>query len=586
MREAKIHAGSHGKVYNRRDLVTAVHSLEEKSTVLLNIIGPSVDLSIVKESSMADMLSKRSSLRSLLWKFEFEADDVEQFKLKQQISSTISDIKKQKRDCASLASLREIGKRDEDHHFNDFTSFVDEHLQVEMAMAMLNLEQLMLVDGEEFAKAQEKIDLHERMARLESSLVLKKQEIHTIRFDFEDEESKPTPLQLENRALKANVKNLEAAKEGLQKLVDNFNVQVETLNNTLSEAMQELELLKANNIDEVLADLRAERFGVANLLRDLESATQHLSHSAVEKKPKRLSAKALKMVKCIQAQTYPSENELPDAFQSFTNKHIRAQDVSSVLHKGAQCLQSLLKLEFGGEGPASGRPGPSKSLKGSLRVARIGGNGRSKAGANTKIEAKNMTAVYSMRQKLAEKNREMAILKEELESQYKQSHGYGELEYTEKRMRTDKSFKQRMVSNTLHSMKNGLMLSRITNRLDQIGTDDPENKEAKALLHNQSKLEAINEKLDEDSELIEKRRQKNLLFALSALERVQLAAESIIGEMPSNEVIEEIFKAREEIKLRLNLGGMNDKLPVISGHGYPHLIPKEKTETKKRQKVN
>ena len=67
------------------------------------------------------------------------------------------------------------------------------------------------------------------MARLESSLVLKKQEIHTIRFDFEDEESKkPTPLQLENRALKANVKNLEAAKEGLQKSVDNFNVQVET----------------------------------------------------------------------------------------------------------------------------------------------------------------------------------------------------------------------------------------------------------------------------------------------------------------------------------------------------------------------
>ena len=232
------------------------------------------------------------------------------------------------------------------------------------------------------------------------------------------------------------------------------------------------------------------------------------------------------------------------------------------------------------------RPGPSKSLKGSLRVARIGGNGRSKAGANTKIEAKNMTAVYSMRQKLAEKNREMAILKEELESQYQQNHGYGELEYTEKRMRTDKSLKQRMVSNTLHSMKNGLMLNRITNRLDQIGTDDPENKEAKALLHNQSKLEATNEKLDEDSELIEKRRQKNLLFALSALERVQLAAENIIGEMPSNEVIEEIFKAREEIKLRLNLGGMNDKLPVISGHGYPHLIPKEKTETKKRQNLN
>ena len=79
----KVHAGSHGKVYSRRDLVKAVHSLEEKSAVLLNIIGPSVDLSIVKGNSVTDMLSKRSNLRSLLWKFEFEADDVEQFKLKQ-----------------------------------------------------------------------------------------------------------------------------------------------------------------------------------------------------------------------------------------------------------------------------------------------------------------------------------------------------------------------------------------------------------------------------------------------------------------------------------------------------------------------
>ena len=56
----KVHAGSHGKVYSRRDLVTAVHSLEEKSTVLLNIIGPSVDLSIVKGNFRADMLSKKA----------------------------------------------------------------------------------------------------------------------------------------------------------------------------------------------------------------------------------------------------------------------------------------------------------------------------------------------------------------------------------------------------------------------------------------------------------------------------------------------------------------------------------------------
>ena len=42
-----------------------------------------------------------------------------------------------------------------------------------------------------------------------------------------------------------------------------------------------------------------------------------------------------------------------------------------------------------------------------------------------------MGVVYQMRHKLAEKNREMALLKEELESQYQQTHGYGELEHTE-----------------------------------------------------------------------------------------------------------------------------------------------------------
>ena len=169
-------------------------------------------------------------------------------------------------------------------------------------------------------------------------------------------------------------------------------------------------------------------------------------------------------------------------------------------------------------------------------------------GANTKIEAKNMGAVYSMRQKLAEKNREMAISQEELESQYQaKSWVHGELEYTEKRMRTDKSFKQRMVSNTLHTMKNGLMSSRPL-QAGSIKSAPMTLKTRKRKLYytiNQ-KLEAINEKLDEDSELLEKRRQKNLvLFALSALERVQLAAESIIGEMPSNGSYRQKFSKQE-----------------------------------------
>ena len=36
--------------------------------------------------------------------------------------------------------------------------------------------------------------------------------------------------------------------------------------------------------------------------------------------------------------------------------------------------------------------------------------------------------------------------------------------------------------------------------------------------------------------------------------------------------------------MRLNLGGMNDRLRASSGHGYPHLVPKEKTETKENAK--
>ena len=50
-------------------------------------------------------------------------------------------------------------------------------------------------------------------------------------------------------------------------------------------------------------------------------------------------------------------------------------------------------------------------------------------------------------------------------------------------------------------------------------------------MHHQSKLEIMNGRLEAESSNIEQQRQRNFLFALSALERVQLAAENIFGEM-------------------------------------------------------
>ncbi len=578
----KVHAGTHGKVYKREELIKAVHDLEKKSSNLLNILGPAIDLSITRENSFAQMLVLRSDFRQLMWKMEFETDDAEQFKIKVRLNGLIGDIKNLKQKLLSFASLREIEKNDDNSYLKSFNKKINQHLQLEMTLAALNLEDTIIENVDESRK-QEKNSLMEQMLDLEVEIVSKKQEIHTKRFDFEDVESKkPTPMQLENRALHAKVKNLENVKQGLDKAIENFNIQIETLTKSLAEAMDELDLLKANNIDQVLADLRAERFEATILLHDLEGAIRYLARSAIDKKPKNLSAKMTKIVKTIQAQTYPQDQELPDILKQFTGRSIRSKDVILVLQKGAHCLQGLLKLEFGG---SSGNTeavssGPSKNLRGSLRVARIGGGGRSQPGALGKIEPKNMGVVYQMRHKLAEKNREMALLKEELESQYQQKHGYGELEHTEKRMRTDKHLKQKIVANTLHTMKNGLMLGRVSTRLEALGGDDPENKEMKALMHHQSKLESYNDKLESETQEIEKQRQRNLLFALSALERVQLAAENIIGKMPSNEVIEEIFKVREEIKVRLDMQYASDKLPLISGHGYPQL---KMEEPKKRQ---
>ncbi len=582
----KVHAGTHGKVYNRNALVKVVHDLEKKSSILFNILGPAIDLSIIKDNSFPEMLVLRSDMRQLMWQVEFETDDVEQVKMKQKLNGLIADIKSIKLKTLTLSSLREIGKEDDESTLKLFSKKINQHLQLEMTLAVLNLEDAMLEEVDD-ARIQDKKDLMEQMVTLEVEILKKKQEIHQTRFDFEDEESKkPTPLQLEHRALQAKFKNLQTAKQGLEKAIENFNVQVETLTKQLAEVMQELELLKANNIDEVLADLRAERYQAATLLQELEGAIRYLSRSAIDKKPKNLSAKILKVVKSVYAQTYPQDQDLPDILEQFTKRAIRSKDVIVILEKGTQCLQGLLKLEFGGGGGGeAANSGPSKNLRGSLRVARIGGGGRSQPGALGKIEPKNMGVVYQMRHKLAEKNREMALLKEELESQYQQTHGYGELEHTEKRMRADKHFKQKIVANTLHTMKNGLILGRVTRKLEKIGNEDPENKEMKALMHHQSKLEIMNGRLEAESSNIEQQRQRNLLFALSALERVQLAAENIIGEMPSNQVLEEIFKVREEIKVRLDMRHVKDKLPLISGHGYPQLKmdePKQKPRKKNK----
>ena len=52
-------------------------------------------------------------------------------------------------------------------------------------------------------------------------------------------------------------------------------------------------------------------------------------------------------------------------------------------------------------------------------------------------------------------------------------------------------------------MKNGLILGRVTRKLEKIGNEDPENKEMKALMHHQSKLEIMNGRLEAESSNIE-----------------------------------------------------------------------------------
>ena len=101
-------------------------------------------------------------------------------------------------------------------------------------------------------------------------------------------------------------------------------------------------------------------------MQELEGAIRYLSRSAIDKKPKNLSAKILKVVKSVYAQTYPQDQDLPDILEQFTKRAIRSKDVIVILEKGTQCLQGLLKLEFGGGGGGeAANSGPSKNLRGS-----------------------------------------------------------------------------------------------------------------------------------------------------------------------------------------------------------------------------
>ena len=91
-------------------------------------------------------------------------------------------------------------------------------------------------------------------------------------------------------------------------------------------------------------------------------------------------------------------------------------------------------------------------------------------------------------------------------------------------------------------------------------------------MHRKTKLEFEMQKGNEMIESAEQKREENLLYALSALERVQVAAETIISDLPSNEVLDRAFEKREELRRKMMSSGTESgKFPSLTGQGYPHL---------------
>ena len=102
---------------------------------------------------------------------------------KQKLNGLIADIKSIKLKTLTLSSLREIGKEDDESTLKLFSKKINQHLQLEMTLAALNLEDAMLEEVDD-ARMQDKKDLMEQMVTLEVEILKKKQEIHQTRFDF------------------------------------------------------------------------------------------------------------------------------------------------------------------------------------------------------------------------------------------------------------------------------------------------------------------------------------------------------------------------------------------------------------------
>ena len=90
-----------------------------------------------------------------MWQVEFETDDVEQVKMKQKLNGLIADIKSIKLKTLTLSTLREIGKEDDESTLKIVQQKINQHLQLEMTLAALNLEDAMLEEVDD-ARMQDK----------------------------------------------------------------------------------------------------------------------------------------------------------------------------------------------------------------------------------------------------------------------------------------------------------------------------------------------------------------------------------------------------------------------------------------------
>jgi hypothetical protein len=592
LQKLRVHAGTHGKVYERRKLVAAANKLELSSAAVFNTYGPSVDMRHVSAKVVDEMLNLQIRIYRGMAQLNIEDDPETRRTINTQLSEQTKAVHALKLSMFKVAGFpdtmsaapRDITKPG--IAVPEIDDDVAQHLQEELTLAESLIRELFGPDGGENS-TQAKEDMSNTVLQLAQAIVKRRHALSADVFDFLDEEAKkPSPLLLERNALKKKldllVKEYDGSKEAWDAERSTLAASLATSEASLQATMEELAKLQATDIDSILANMTTERYGIATLMVKIEEATRALGRlvSPAGPKPVQPSKKIMWVVNRTRVQSQPADMEIREKDKSDLTPLITSADVQAILKNGEKCMSSLLKVKFeggeGGGGRGVGRADapdalPMDDVKGSLRIDRAGGKGRGQPGVLGKIEpSKSLQAVSHLRHAMVEQQQKMTIMEIELKAQTDQRHGFGELEMTEERIRKDKKFKGIKARSNIHNLHAGIKLERINSVLAEDSESIADNERA-ALIHLQSKLQGAVEKNNSIIERADKKREKNLLYALSALERVQLAAESIIGDLPSNKVLDKCFKKREELQYKLHGAHGTGQFPSLSGHGYPHL---------------